>query len=150
MADMNRLWKNEYDELVRRALSVRKNAYAPYSHFAVGAALLAQDGTIFTGCNVGNAAYPIGICAERTAMSKAVSEGCRTFSAIAIVGAPEHQDGCEPCAPCGMCRQFLREFCGGELPVITVRTDGEGTLLERRIDTLGELLPNSFGPDNLK
>ena len=144
-----KLWKEEYDELVKKALEARKKAYAPYSHFQVGAALLAEDGTVFTGCNVENASYPVGICAERTAFSHAVCEGHTTFAALAIVGAPSEKNGSDLCAPCGMCRQFIREFCRGDFPVLLPKCGEDGELLEKNIYTLEELLPESFGPENL-
>ena len=144
-----KFWKEEYDELVKKALEARKKAYAPYSHFQVGAALLAEDGTVFTGCNVENASYPVGICAERNAFSHAVCEGHTTFVALAIVGAPSEKNGSDLCAPCGMCRQFIREFCRGDFPVLLPKCGEDGELLEKNIYTLEELLPESFGPENL-
>ena len=140
--------------LMNKAQEARKNAYTPYSHFAVGAGLLGSDGVVYTGCNVENAAYSPGNCAERTAVFKAVSEGCRHFEAIAIVGAKEGevQGGAKKdsdtkdaiCSPCGVCRQVLREFCDEETFRVYL-TDGV-TLFGY---TLEELLPLSFGPENL-
>lgn len=141
-------------ELMNKAQEVRKNAYTPYSHFAVGAALLGTDGNVYTGCNVENAAYSPGNCAERTAIFKAVSEGCKSFVAIAIVGAKEGEvpssskgDSTAPgviCSPCGVCRQVLREFCE-EKNFRVYLTDGSQLFCY----TLEELLPLSFGPENL-
>ena len=145
-----KLWKEEYDELVKKALEARKKAYAPYSHFQVGAALLAEDGTVFTGCNVENASYPVGICAERNAFSHAVCEGHTTFAALAIVGAPEERKGSDICAPCGMCRQFIREFCKEDFPVILAKISEDGEITESKVYVLFELLPESFGPENLQ
>lgn len=145
-----KLWKKEYDALVTEALGARKKAYAPYSRFQVGAALLAEDGTVFTGCNVENASYPVGICAERNAFAHAVCEGHTKFAALAIVGAPAEKNGSDFCAPCGMCRQFIREFCGPDFPVILPKCDEEGKISEKNVFTLEELLPESFGPENLK
>lgn len=136
-------------ELANIAIEMRKKSYAPYSHFTVGAALVATDGTVFTGCNIENAAYPVGICAERTAISKAVSEGYKNFSALAIAGAPESKEGSDLCPPCGMCRQAIREFCDGDFPIILVNTGEKETETQIKIMTLSELLPESFGPDNL-
>ena len=101
------------ESLIREALAARKMAYTPYSHFQVGAALLCPDGSIYRGCNVENAAYTPTNCAERTAFFKAVSEGQRKFTAIAIVGGPEGSNltGRGYCAPCGVCRQVMMEFC---------------------------------------
>ena len=126
-------------ELVQRALEMRKFSYAPYSHFAVGAALLCEDGTVFTGCNVENAAYGSTLCAERTALVKAVSEG-RTggFTAIAIAGRES-----DFCWPCGACRQMLFEFAP-QLRVLAVR--GDGAFQSAPLSTL---LPCGFGPGSL-
>ncbi len=125
--------------LAQAALEARRNAYCPYSHFAVGAALLSAEGEIFTGCNVENATQGPGCCAERTALCKAVSEGVRRFTAIAVAGGPEGEPPVDFCPPCGVCRQALAEFCGGELPVILVK-DAQ----QVRTVTLGELLPLAF------
>ena len=105
-------------ELVQMALKAREYAYAPYSCFRVGAALLCSDGKVYTGCNIENASYPCGICAERTAAAKAVSEGHTAFEALAVVGSSQ-----EICTPCGLCRQFLFEFAPG-LKVLCARADG--------------------------
>ena len=125
--------------LVREALAAREKAYAPYSRFRVGAALLCADGKIYTGCNVENASYPCGICAERTAAAKAVSEGSRDFMAIAVAGS-----SAEKCTPCGVCRQFLYELS----PSLSVLCcDDKGNYDEMRLD---ELLPRGFGGDGMK
>lgn len=127
-------------ELVQTALSMRNFSHAPYSNFRVGAALLCGDGRVFTGCNVESAAYGCTICAERTALFKAVSEGCTSgFTAIAIAGQGE-----EFCWPCGACRQLLFEFAPG-LRVLAAREDG--SWME---STMEELLPHGFGANNLK
>ena len=125
-------------ELVNAAIAAAKNAYVPYSHFPVGAALECADGSVYTGCNVENAAYGGTICAERTAVCKAVSEGKRKFKRIAIWGKSE-----DYCWPCGACRQFLAEFAYG-MTVLVARADGE--FVEKQ---LSELLPCAFTPDNL-
>lgn len=133
--------------LARAALAARKNAYAPYSGFAVGAALLAADGRIFTGCNVENAAYSVCCCAERTALFKAVSEGVRTFAALAVCGAPVGQEPPLPlCTPCGMCRQALIEFCDPDAFEILF-VQGETDYACAR---LSKLLPQAFSPNNLR
>ena len=134
----------ENRELVRMAIAARENAYTPYSHFKVGAALLAKDGRVFTGCNIECASYSPTNCAERTALFKAVSEGAREFSAIAVVGWKEGEKCTSFAAPCGVCRQMLFEFSGPDMPVIMAKSE-EDTL----VMTLGELLPVGFGPDNL-
>ncbi len=135
---------NMYDTLIRTALQMRKKAYCPYSGFSVGAALLCSDGTVYTGCNVENAAYSVSICAERTAFVKAVSDGKREFTAIAIAGGKTEQPE-KYSYPCGTCRQLMREFCHPEdFKIITAVS-----LDDYRICTLKELLPESFGPGNL-
>ncbi len=127
-------------ELVQKAIEMQNFSYVPYSHFPVGAALLCEDGRVFTGCNVENAAYGSTICAERTAVLKAVSEGCREgWTAIAIAGRGE-----DCCWPCGACRQVLYEFAP-ELRVLAVR--GDGSYQEA---ALSELLPCGFGPKSLQ
>ncbi len=132
-------------ELVEKALKARSFAYAPYSGFCVGAAILAKSGTIYTGCNIENAAYSPTNCAERTALFKAVSEGERTFTAIAVCGGMGKEEPKEFCTPCGVCRQVLREFVDPkEFLVILCKADGS-----RKEMTLEELLPMSFGRDNL-
>ena len=125
--------------LVELAFTMLDRAYVPYSRFPVGAALLCAGGTVFTGCNVENAAYGSTICAERTAIVKAVSEGCREgWTAIAIAGRGE-----DYCWPCGACRQMLYEFAP-ELRVLAARGDGD-----YREVSLSELLPCGFGPKSL-
>ena len=130
-------------ELIEAAVKMTALSYAPYSHFHVGAALLAKDGTVFTGCNIENAAYGPSNCAERTAIFKAVSEGVRSFEAIAIVGGAENEEGeteiKDFCPPCGVCRQVMSEFCGKDFKIILF--DGKSSIKEF---TLAELLPESF------
>ena len=124
------------EELIAMARQYRERAYAPYSHFAVGAAVLARSGRAYGGCNIENASYPVGLCAERTAIAKAVSEGEREFEALAVIA---DSDG--PCPPCGMCRQFLAEF---RIPRILM-ADLKGNI---RAVSLEELLPFSFSLDD--
>ena len=126
-------------QLIEAALKAREQAYAPYSHFAVGAALLSADGRVFTGCNVENASYGLTMCAERVALFKAVSEGAKEFIAIAIAC------GQGPCPPCGACRQVLREFAP---ELLVIMTDAQGK--EVRRERLSSLLPSSFGPEDLR
>ncbi len=131
-------------ELIKAAYEAQKYSYSPYSQFQVGAALLGEDGKIYLGCNIENAAYSPTNCAERTAFFKAVSQGCRTFQAIAIVG---NQKGMAPdyCPPCGVCRQVMAEFCDPEkFQIILARS-----LEEYQIFFLKELLPFGFGNDLL-
>lgn len=132
-------------ELIREAKSMLEVAYAPYSGFQVGAALLARSKKIYKGCNIENAAYSPSICAERTAFAKAVSEGEREFTAIAIIGG---KDGTpkDYLSPCGVCRQTMAEFCNPqEFYIILARSEEDYWLY-----TLEELLPMSFSPKNLK
>lgn len=137
--------KEQIQSLIRAAFSVRRFAYTPYSHFQVGAALLAKSGTVYTGCNIENAGYTPTNCAERTALFKAVSEGERQFSAIAIVGSMQGTVNTLVTGPCGVCRQALYEFGGPELTVIMAKTEEDYI-----VTTLGELLPYGFGPANLE
>ena len=130
-------------ELLQHASEARKLSYSPYSNYRVGAALLGKSGAIYTGCNVENAAYSPTNCAERTAVFKAVSEGEREFVAIAIVGGM-YEDIADFCAPCGVCRQVLAEFCDGDFRVVM------GTPENIRVCTLAQLLPFSFGKSNLE
>jgi cytidine deaminase len=129
--------------LLVRAREARANAYAPYSDFPVGAALLAADGRVFTGANVENASYGLGNCAERVAVGRAVSEGAREFIAIAVVG-PREDLGC---TPCGACRQVLYEF-GPEMLVITTGCQGEPDGVH--VSRVSEMLPGAFGPESLR
>ena len=128
--------KEQIQSLIRAAFSARRFAYTPYSHFQVGAALLAKSGKVYTGCNIENAGYTPTNCAERTALFKAVSEGERQFSAIAIVGSMQGTVNTLVTGPCGVCRQALYEFGGPELTVIMAKTEEDYI-----VTTLGELLP---------
>lgn len=134
----------EYEKLMKIAEKARENSYCPYSGFSVGAALLARDGTVFTGCNIENAAYGPSNCAERTAFFKAISEGTTDFLAIAIIGGRKGEMG-QFCAPCGVCRQVMAEFCKAEEFDVVL-----GTTEDRKVYKLKELLPESFGPANLE
>ncbi len=127
--------------LIEAARAARRRAYAPYSNFLVGAAVLAEDGSIHSGCNVENAAFPEGICAEAAAIAALIVSGHRRVTAVAVVAASG-----VPCTPCGGCRQKMREFAAPDTPIRMA--DAEGRLmLERRLD---DLLPDSFGPANLQ
>ena len=131
--------------LIRAAFRAREYAYAPYSHFAVGAALLSQSGKIYTGCNIECASYSVTNCAERTALFKAVSEGECNFTAIAVVGArTDRSDDSLITSPCGVCRQALYEFGGAELLVIMAKSEDDFTEMP-----LGKLLPLGFGPEKV-
>lgn len=131
---------NIVKKLAEAALRVRKDAYCPYSHFAVGAALLAKSGEIFTGVNIENAAFTPTNCAERTAFFTAVAKGERDFDAIAIAGGKAGEESEDFCAPCGVCRQVMREFCGDNFEIIFVKPG------EEKVYTLKDLLPQSFSP----
>jgi cytidine deaminase len=129
-------------ELIQTAIEARKRAYAPYSGFLVGAALLTADGRVFTGCNIENAAFTPTNCAERTAFFKAVSEGVRAFEAIAVVGG-KGEEPSEFCAPCGVCRQVMAEFCSPGFRIVL------GNEKNQTVYTLSELLPASFSKSDL-
>lgn len=139
--------KVSYEQLIENAIEARKMAYTPYSKYKVGAALLSSDNKIIKGCNIENAAFGPTNCAERTAFFKAVSEGVKEFSAIAIVGGLENETDLFSgyAFPCGVCRQVMREFCDSEFEIVVARS-----IDDYKVYTLGELLPESFGPDNLK
>ena len=126
------------ENLIEKALEAKKNAYVPYSNFHVGAAIVMEDGSIYCGCNIENASYTPSICAERTALFKAVSEGKKEIKKIAIVG-----DG-DMTYPCGVCRQVIREF-GRDAEIIVANSKED-----YKVYTLEDLLPHSFGPEDLK
>lgn len=126
-------------QLLQLAIDARYNAYTPYSKFNVGAALLTEDGEVFLGCNIENASYGLSNCAERTAIFKAVSEGKRKFTALAISG-----DTAGPIAPCGACRQVIAEFCAPTMSVYLTNLKGDVTET-----TVGALLPGAFSPEDL-
>ncbi len=131
-------------ELCKQAIAAMERAYAPYSGYMVGAALLTESGAVYTGCNIENASYTPTVCAERTAVFKAVSEGKRNFTMLAVAGGQGGKiAGAFP--PCGVCRQVLAEFCSPDFPVLVVT--GEDTF-ERF--TLADLLPRAFSPDYVK
>lgn len=136
---VSNLTKQEIENLINAARQAREKAYAPYSNFAVGAALLDDEGEIYTGCNVENVSYGLTNCAERTAIFKSVSEGKTKFKAIAIYADTETY-----CTPCGACRQVIAEF-GQDIVVIQANRHGEYI-----IKTINELLPGGFTPEMLK
>jgi len=127
-------------DLIERATEVRENAHAPYSNFKVGAALRSQTGRVFMGCNVENAAYPEGTCAEAGAIAAMVAGGETAIAEIAVIA-----DSPEPVAPCGGCRQKLAEFAGPDVPVVLATMDGA-----RLRTTVGALLPGAFGADYME
>lgn len=129
--------------LIEKALDMRNFSYTPYSNFNVGAALLCDDGEIYGGCNIENAAYGPSVCAERTAIFKAVSEGRKIFKAIVIAGGPK--EGIKDfCPPCGVCRQVMVEFCKPDFKVVLAKSEEE-----YKIFRLSELMPESFSNESL-
>jgi len=130
--------KKEYEKLIKEAEKARKKAYTPYSKFKVGAAVLCDDGKIFSGCNIENASFGLSICAERVAFFKAISEGSTEIKAIAVIGNTN-----KPCSPCGACRQVISEF-GEDIPLIMTNLKGDV-----RIKKIKELLPEAFGKNDL-
>ena len=140
-----KLTKTEIRMLIRHALAAQKKAYAPYSGYLVGAALLLENGTVQKGCNVENASFGAGVCAERNAIQAAVCKGHKAFAAIAVVAGPGGNPTEDYPTPCGICRQALREFVNPkEFPVILAKTEDDYLIC-----TLEELLPLSFGPEML-
>lgn len=131
--------------LIELALSAREKSYCPYSGFAVGAALLCQDGTIYTGCNIESSAHTPTICAERTALFKAVSEGKRDFICMAVAGGHQSADVLPITTPCGVCRQVMMEFCNPQTFLVFCASSPDNY----KAYTLAQLLPKSFGPMNL-
>lgn len=129
------------DDLIKEAMKVRESAHAPYSNHPVGAAILTNDGTIHSGCNVENAAYPLGSCAEASAIGDMVKQGHGSIHMLVVAGPGEAL-----CTPCGGCRQRIREFGNDETLIYVVDVDGAIKLST----TLGAMLPHSFGPDNIK
>ncbi|WP_202711136.1 cytidine deaminase [Sporosalibacterium faouarense] len=129
---------DQYKDLIKKAMEAKEKAYVPYSKFHVGAALKTKEGKIYTGCNIESASYTPTICAERTAIAKAISEGDKDFEVIAVTGDSDYT------FPCGVCRQVIREF-GRDIKVIVANTEDDF-----RVYTLDELLPNSFGPEDLE
>lgn len=150
--DQNNTDQNNTDQigadnaaLIRAALEARKSAYVPYSHYAVGAALLTDAGEIVSGCNIENASFGATNCAERTAFFKAVSQGLKGFRAIAIAGGMDGEAPVEYAYPCGICRQVMREFCRDDFQVIVAKSVED--FREYRLD---ELLPFGFGGESIR
>lgn len=137
--------KSDYTALIEAALAGRKKAYAPYSGYHVGAALLAKSGIVYQGCNIENASYGATICAERTAFCKAVEAGEREFTSIAIVGGLEGRPPSDYAFPCGICRQVMQELGGEDFQIIVAKST-----TDYRTYTLAELLPFGFGGNSIK
>ena len=136
--------KNEIQNLIKYAIKARSFSYSPYSNYKVGSALLTSNGKIFTGCNIESASYTPTTCAERVAVLKAVSEGEKSFVAIAVIGGNDTIKHAKPSAPCGVCRQLIYEF-GKDIQIIIATS-----VDDYFVQTISDLLPNGFGPDNLK
>ena len=135
----------DFEALFAAAAAIQKRAYAPYSRFKVGAALLADDGTVHAGCNVENAAYPVGSCAEAGAIAAMIAAGGRAIRAVLVFG-----EGAELVTPCGACRQRIREFAlDRSIQVIGVNLDAQENIRDIHICALDEILPYSFGPEYL-
>ncbi len=130
----------EPEELVSLAIKIKENAYVPYSNFHVGAALFADNGKIYTGCNVENASYGAAICAERTAIVKAISDGAKKILAIAV-----SSDSNLPTMPCGICRQVINEFCSSDMPLFLSNRNGE-----YKVFSFEEILPHSFKQSDME
>lgn len=141
----NRLTENETEKLIMAALQARETAYAPYSHYTVGAALLAESGEMYCGGNIENASYGATNCAERTAFFKAVSQGERQFKAIAIAGGMEGQEPVDYAYPCGICRQVMQEFGEADFRILIVKGKAD-----YREYILEQLLPCGFGGDSIQ
>ena len=137
---MNRIGREELEKMLDMAEEAMHHAYTPYSNFQVGACLRTSDGEYYLGCNIENATYTPTICAERTAFFKAVYDGERAFSAIAVIGT-----GDLPAFPCGVCRQVMAEFCDADFVIITANRDLSTVVVK----TLDEMLPERFGPKDL-
>ncbi len=125
--------------LIEQATTMLERAYVPYSKFPVGASVHTKDGTFFSGCNIENSSYGLSMCAERTAIFKAVSEGHKEFDYLVVTG---HTDG--PISPCGACRQVISEFCEPDMPVLLTNTQGK-----EQFTTVAQLLPGAFTPADL-
>jgi len=135
----------DFSSLMQGALEARRASYAPYSGFAVGAALLCADGSVYTGCNVENAAFSPSVCAERVAVYRAVADGKRDFAAIAIAGGRAGEQPARHCPPCGVCRQVLMEFCAPDSFIVALGTSGDDV----KTYLLRELMPVSFSKSGL-
>lgn len=140
----------KYQDLIERAFQVRKKAYSPYSHFKVGAALLCKNGNVYEGCNIENGAFSPTICAERVAFVEAIKNGEREFEAVAIVTGPKDANVYEMGSPCGVCRQFMSEFCNDDFKIIMTKIKSNGELIDSKEFTMDEILPKRFKLKDLK
>ena len=136
--------EEKYLKLINAAFEIRKKAYTPYSHFKVGAALLCKDGKNYVGCNIENGAFSPTICAERVAFVEAVKNGEREFEAVAIVTGADDAKIYDMGSPCGVCRQFMSEFCKDDFKIIMTKMSSDGELIDNKIFTMNEILPDRF------
>ena len=136
--------EKKYLGLINSAYEARKKAYSPYSHFKVGAALLCKNGNVYEGCNIENGAFSPTICAERVAFVEAIKNGERDFEAVAIVTGLKDANVYEMGSPCGVCRQFMSEFCHDDFKIIMTKMKSNGELIETREFTMDEILPKRF------
>lgn len=136
--------EKKYQDLIEKAFQVRKKAYTPYSHFKVGAALLCKNGNVYEGCNIENGAFSPTICAERVAFVEAIKNGERDFEAVAIVTGPKDANVYEMGSPCGVCRQFMSEFCQDDFKIIITKMRSNGELIDSKELTMDEILPKRF------
>ena len=140
----------KYQDLIERAFQVRKKAYSPYSNFKVGAALLCKNGNVYEGCNIENGAFSPTICAERVAFVEAIKNGEREFEAVAIVTGPKDANVYAMGSPCGVCRQFMSEFCNDDFKIIMTKIKSNGELIDSKEFTMDEILPKRFKLKDLK
>ena len=136
--------EKKYQDLIMAAFQIRKAAYTPYSHYKVGAALLCKNGSVYEGCNIENSAYGPSLCAERVAFVEAIKNGERDFDAIAIVTGAESAPIYKMGSPCGVCRQFMSEFCTDDFKIIMTEMTKDGGLISSKIMTMEEILPDRF------
>ena len=136
--------EEKYLKLIQDAFAIRKKAYTPYSHFKVGAALLCSDGKVYLGCNIENGAFSPTICAERVAFVEAIKNDERDFDAIAIVTGHEDAEVYEMGSPCGVCRQFMSEFCDDDFKIFMTKISKDGKLIDSKMFTMNEILPDRF------
>lgn len=136
--------EKKYLDLINAAFQIRKKAYTPYSHFKVGAALLCKNGNVYEGCNIENSAYGPSLCAERVAFVEAIKKGERDFDAIAIVTGAESAPIYNMGSPCGVCRQFMSEFCTDDFKIIMTEMTKDGGLISSKVMSMNEILPDRF------
>ena len=136
--------EEKFINLIDKAFEIRKSAYTPYSNYKVGAALLCKNGKIYVGCNIENGAYSPSICAERTAFVEAIKNGERDFEAVAIVTGHEDAEVYDMASPCGVCRQFMSEFCKDDFLIIMTKMTKDGKILDSKVLSMDQILPDRF------